>query len=56
MTSESQSISSELLMGGRGVRSICGLHLVTRCLEIIDVCIWLMFVFSAVVVTVWGSV
>ena len=27
-----------------------------RCLETIDVCIWGMFVFMSVVVTVWGSV
>ena len=27
-----------------------------RCLETIDVCIWCMFVFMSVVVTVWGSV
>ena len=27
-----------------------------RCLETIDVCIWHMFVFMSVVVTVWGSV
>ena len=27
-----------------------------RCLETIDVCIWRMFVFMYVVVTVWGSV
>ena len=27
-----------------------------RCLETIDVCIWRMFVFMSVVVTVWGSV
>ena len=32
------------------------LPLVARCLETIDVCIWHMFVFMAVVVTVWGSV
>ena len=31
----------------------CGL---ARCLETIDVCIWRMFVFMSVVVTVWGSV
>ena len=43
-------------MCGRGVRSILLLSLVTRCLEIIDVCIWHMFVFMSVVVTVWGSV
>ena len=30
--------------------------LVARCLETIDVCIWHMFVFMSVVVTVWGSV
>ena len=27
-----------------------------RCLETIDVCIWRIFVFMSVVVTVWGSV
>ena len=36
------SLSSELL--------VC----VARCLETIDVCIWLMFVFMSVIVTVWG--
>ena len=50
------SISSELLMCGGGVRSILLLPLVARCLETIDVCIWRMFVFMSVVVTVWGSV
>ena len=30
--------------------------LVARCLETIDVCIWRMFVFMSVVVTVWGFV
>ena len=48
------SLSSELIMCGGGVRSI--LFLVARCLETIDVCIWRMFIFMAVVVTVWGSV
>ena len=48
------SISSELLMCGGGVRSILLLPLVARCLETIDVCIWRMFVFMSVVVTVWG--
>ena len=43
------SISSELLVCGGGVRSILLLPLV-------DVCIWRMFVFMSVVVTVWGSV
>ena len=38
------SISSELLICGRGVRSILLLPLVTRCIEKIDVCIWRMFV------------
>ena len=41
-------------MCGRGVRSILLLPLVVRCLETIDVCIWCMFVFLSVVVTVWG--
>ena len=50
------SISSELLVCGGGVRSILLLPLVARCLETIDVCIWRMFVFMSVVVTVWGSV
>ena len=43
-------------MCGRGVRSILLLPLVARCLETIDVCIWRMFVFKSVVVTVLGSV
>ena len=51
-----RSISSELLMCGGGVCSILLLPLVARCLETIDVCIWRMFVFMSVVVTVWGSV
>ena len=34
------------------VRSILLLPLVARCLETIDVCIWRMFVFISVVVTV----
>ena len=38
------------------MRSILLLPLVVRCLETIDVCIWHMFVFISVVVTVWGSV
>ena len=49
-------LSSELLMCGGGVHSILLLPLVARCLETIDVCIWRMFVFMSVVVTVWGSV
>ena len=47
---------AELLVCGGGVRSILLLPLVARCLETIDVCIWRMFVFMSVVVTVWGSV
>ena len=47
------SISSELLMCGGAVRSILLLPLVARCLETIDVCIWRMFVFMSVVVTMW---
>ena len=46
------SLSSELLVCGGGVRSILLLPLVDRCLETIDVCIWRMFVFMSVVVTV----
>ena len=46
------SISSELLVCGGGVHIILLLPLVTRCLETIDVCIWRMFVFMSVVVTV----
>ena len=50
------SIPSELLMCGGGARSMLLLSLVARCLETIDVCIWRMFVFMSVVVTVWGYV
>ena len=46
------SISSALLMCDGGVRSILLLPLVARCLEILYVCIWRMFVFISVVVTV----
>ena len=46
------SLSSKLLVCGGGVRSIL---LLARCLGTIDVCIWRMFVFMYVVVTVWGS-
>ena len=50
------SISSEWPMCGGGVHSILLLPLVARCLETIDVCIWLRFVFMSAVVIVWGSV
>ena len=50
------SISSEMLMCGGGVRHILLWSLGARCLETIDVCMWRMFVFMSVVVTVWGSV
>ena len=50
------SISSELLMCGGGVRSILLLPLVAKCIETIGICIWRMFVFMSVAVTVWGSV
>ena len=49
-------ISSELLMCAVGVHSIWLLALVARCIETINVCIWCMFDFMSVVVTVWGSV
>ena len=55
-TSGRGSLSSEQIMCGGGVRSILLLHLVARCLETMDVCIWRMFVFISVVVTVRGSV
>ena len=51
-----ESLSSELLMCGGDVCSILLSPLVARCLETIYVCIWRMFVFIYVVVTVWGSV
>ena len=47
-----ENISSELLMGGDGVRSILLFPLVARCLKTIDVCIWRMFAFMSVVVNV----
>ena len=50
----SRAVSSELLMCGGGVCSILLLPLVARCLETIYVCIWHIFVFMSVVVTVWG--
>ena len=50
------SSSSVLLMCDGGMHSILLLPLVVRCLETIDICIWSMFVFMSVVVTVWGSV
>ena len=50
------SISSELLMCSGGARSILLLPLVARCLETIYVCIWRMFVFISIVVTVLGYV
>ena len=43
-------------MGGGGAPSILLLPLVARCIETIDVCIWRMFVFMSVVLTVLGSV
>ena len=49
-------ISSELLMCGRDVRRILLLPIVARYLVTIDVCIWRMFIFMSVVVTVWGYV
>ena len=46
------SLSSELLVCGGDVHGILLLPIVARCLETIDVCIWRMFVFMSVVVTV----
>ena len=53
VTNEARSIFSELTMCGGAVRSIVLLPLVVRCLETIYECIWRMFVFMSVVVTVW---
>ena len=39
-------------MWGGGLRSILLLSLVTRCLEIIAVCIWRMFVVMSVVIII----
>ena len=50
------SISSELLMCGGSGRRILLLPLVARCPETMDVCIWCMFVYMSIVVTVWGFV
>ena len=50
------SISSEMLICGGGLCSILLLPIVARCLDTIDICIWSMFVFMSIVVTVWGSV
>ena len=52
LTSQAGSIYPELLMCGGGVSSILLLPLVDRCLETVDVCIWRMFAFRSVVVTV----
>ena len=49
------SLFPELLMCGGGMRSILLLPLLARCLETIVLCIWRMFVFMSVVVTVRGS-
>ena len=49
-------LSADLQICGGGVCSILLLPLVAKCLERIDVCIWRMFVFMSVVVTVWGFV
>ena len=51
-----ESTSSELLMRGGCMRINLSLPLVARCLETIDVCIWRMFVFMSVVVTMWEFV
>ena len=51
------SLSSELLMCGRGERSILLLPLLARCLPRDNRCMYMVHVcFMSVVVTVWGSV
>ena len=47
---------TKLLMCGGCVCSILLLPLVARCIETIDLCIWRMYVFMSVAVTVCGSV
>ena len=51
---EASSISSDLLMCGGSVPQYLLLPLVAICIETIDVCIWRIFVFVSVVVTVWA--
>ena len=41
-------------MCGRGMRNILLSPLVARCIKTIYVCIWRMYVFMSVVVSVWG--
>ena len=48
------NISSKLIMCGGSVHSILLFIFVARCLETIDICIWGIFVFMSVVVTVWA--
>ena len=48
------SEAGENLFRAANVCSILLLPFVARCLETINVCIWHMFVFMFVVVTVWG--
>ena len=43
-------------MCGGGECSILLFPLAARCLETIHVCIWRMFVFMSVILTLWGSV
>ena len=52
------SIFLALLVCGGSVRNILLLPLLARCPEpiYIYICIWRMFVFMSVVVTMWGSV
>ena len=47
------SISSELLMCGRGVRSILLLPLVARCMETIDVNTWRIFMSVVMTFILW---
>ena len=46
------SVSSELTMCGEGMGSILLLPFVARYLETVNVCIWRMFAFMSVIVTV----
>ena len=50
------SEAGKYLFRAANVCSILLLPLAARCLETIDVCIWHMFVFMSVVVTMWWFV
>ena len=54
--SEMESITSELLKCDGAVHNIVLVPLMTRCLETLYACLWRIFVYMSVVVTVLGYV